>query len=322
MLGNRLLKLTAGTTLLFSFVMIIHTIMQILSVDATTVAQAASLNRDDVSPIIEPYDPAKHEARLKAFIRRAEYWTPELRGKQSFAFVIPSNLDEFPGYVVIDPSNNRITGVAVYDDFPGSVGREIRNLETLPKKFTGGRYRPGLKLLEICWDTNPHSNMFLYPDPQSIDWYKSVGGVHTTDPNQSWDIMKNRIDWSTRPAASASAAKNSSPGTIPKPMQRGGQGNVRPGAVKGLGVGGVSRGGGFDLPAPTSQSNVPIHLRQGAGGPGNVFGGVGAGGGVGFAETAGKMNLGVPVPPYNNRPRPPRVGGTAGGDCLNTVCPY
>jgi hypothetical protein len=66
---------------------------------------------------------------------------------------------------------------------------------------------------------------------------------------------------------------------------------------------------------------LPAQLRPEAGGPGSVFGGIG-GSGTGYAGTSGMMNLGVPVPPYNNRPRPSRMGGTAGGDCLNTVCPY
>jgi hypothetical protein len=67
---------------------------------------------------------------------------------------------------------------------------------------------------------------------------------------------------------------------------------------------------------------VPIQLRHGAGGPGNLFGGIG-GSGNGYAGASGLMNLGAPVPPYNNRPRPPRVGSNlASGDCLNTVCPY
>jgi hypothetical protein len=66
---------------------------------------------------------------------------------------------------------------------------------------------------------------------------------------------------------------------------------------------------------------IPVQLRPEVGGPGSVFGGIG-GSGTGYAGTSGMMNLGVPVPPYNTRPRPPRVGGTASGDCLNTVCPY
>jgi hypothetical protein len=89
-----------------------------------------------------------------------------------------------------------------------------------------------------------------------------------------------------------------------------------------LAGGKLGAGAGIGARRGTFQPSVPVQLRPGAGGPGNIFAGIGASGGAGVADTVGKMNLGVPVPPYNNRPRPSRMGGTAGGDCLNTVCPY